>query len=52
VSFALAALMHDPPVHKREIARLITRQLRRNEAVRRARWRKLKLSAPSLGLEP
>jgi hypothetical protein len=44
--------MHNPPVPRREIARLITQQLRRNEEVRRARWRKLGLSAPSLALAP
>jgi hypothetical protein len=52
VRAALAALMHNPPVPRSEIARLITHQLRRNEQARRACWRKLGLPAPSLGLVP
>jgi hypothetical protein len=45
VRVALAGLLQTPPVPASKLASNITRQLRRNEEVRRARWR-------AKGLEP
>ncbi len=46
VRFALAKLLHDPPIPATTVARLVTRQLVRNENVRRDRWRAKGLRAP------
>jgi hypothetical protein len=46
VRVAIAGLLQSPPLDPRSIADNITRQLRRNEQSRRARWRKLGLRAP------
>ena len=46
VRFAIAGLLHDPPTPATTIARLITRQIHRNEDARRARWRAKGLRAP------
>jgi ABC-type phosphate transport system ATPase subunit len=46
VRVAIAGLLQSPPLDPRSIADNITRQLRRNEQARRARWRKRGLRAP------
>jgi hypothetical protein len=46
VRVALAELLRSPPASPAAIAAAITRQIRRNEAARRDRWRAKGLVAP------
>jgi hypothetical protein len=52
VRVAIAGLLQSPPLDPRSIAANLTRQLRRNEHARRARWRKLGLRAPRKNFVP